>query len=165
MVHYLNHCTTYSNEAWGIATHCFLWYTSNCEILQEWAMVWAINKQLYMRAIYSQSHLFTNTGVALLVMLILPRQKLFVWDLQKDTDLWPGSYSPLCWAQLPVAGPPALWAVVVAVLGVDRAICVVVQGLDAAHRPDLIPCLPTGFAARLPFPCYPSGLVKREWAE
>lgn len=126
--------------------------------------LWLSNK-LYTWDIYSQSHLFTNTGVALLVTRIPPSQKSVVWDLQKETDLWPGSYSPLCWAQLSVAGPPALWAVVVAVLGVDRAVGVVMQGLDAAHRPHLVPRLPAGFAARLPFSCDPSGGMKAEWAE
>lgn len=78
VVHYLNHCSICSNEARGRATHCFLWYASDCEILQERAVVWAINKQLHMPAIYSQSHLFPNTGVALLVMLIPPdRNYLF----------------------------------------------------------------------------------------
>lgn len=89
-------------------------------------------------------------------------KKLVAWGPQKKTDLWPGPYSPLCWTKLPVARPPAFWTIIVAVLGVNRPICVVVQRLDASDRSHLVSCFPTTFAARLPFSCNPSVSAKRK---
>lgn len=160
MVHYLNQGSTFSNYTRGSVTD-FCGMPPSNSLSVALAAVEAIDP-LYRYQFIILQHLNRKHRRNSPPFPPLLQKKLAAWDTQDETDLWPGSYSPLRWTELPVARPPALGTVVVAVLGVNRPICVVVQGLDASHRSHLVSCFPTALAARLPFSCNPSGGGKRE---
>lgn len=60
-------------------------------------------------------------------------------------------------ARCPVAGPPALGAILAAELGMDGAVGAVWKGLDAAHCAQLVARIPTRFGAVFPLICCPAG--------
>lgn len=70
---------------------------------------------------------------------------------KRTAYLGPGPSPPPPRAELTVAGPAALRAVVIAVFGVHGAGGVVVQGLNAADGAHLHASSPTALTARLPF--------------